>query len=391
MERVNSHHILREAHYTPPSPPHMPERPTPTTSLLSSSSSLLSAVLADQADSLLLESTNSAESMPVADLEIPSWQPDSDADSCPICHTIFTLFYRRHHCRICGRVVCGSCSLSYIPYPPFTYVLGPHQPAPEPAGTLLRTCDDCIREPDQHTEPESSYSSFPEQPSPSRLPSLFSKPSTRLLPPQSQSSSSDSVIASSSVSPTNAHIKPSRLSSAFRLGFGAHTRQPSPQLLAPSRSTKSSTVERTGPSRRRHQNEVVHQGRQTFRLMRRDSPERQFEDEDEDDDDEDSCPICGLKLSTLKTEQDREDHVNSCLTTATFSGSPDQHRRRNRMVVYKLPESHAGKECVICFEEFKEGDLVARLECLCVYHRKCIKAWFEKKGVGECPVHAVSV
>lgn len=26
-------------------------------------------------------------------------------------------------------------------------------------------------------------------------------------------------------------------------------------------------------------------------------------------------------------------------------------------------------ECVICFEEFEEGDLIARLECLCRYHK----------------------
>lgn len=29
-------------------------------------------------------------------------------------------------------------------------------------------------------------------------------------------------------------------------------------------------------------------------------------------------------------------------------------------------------ECVICFEEFEEGDIIARLECLCRYHKVCI-------------------
>jgi len=46
-------------------------------------------------------------------------------------------------------------------------------------------------------------------------------------------------------------------------------------------------------------------------------------------------------------------------------------------------------ECVICFEEFEVGDVIARLECLCRYHKKCIRMWFDKKGSGECPVHAV--
>ena len=46
-------------------------------------------------------------------------------------------------------------------------------------------------------------------------------------------------------------------------------------------------------------------------------------------------------------------------------------------------------ECVICFEEFEIGELIARLECLCRYHKSCIREWFDRKGNGDCPVHAV--
>ncbi|KAF8420531.1 FYVE zinc finger-domain-containing protein [Tirmania nivea] len=58
------------------------------------------------------------------------------------------------------------------------------------------------------------------------------------------------------------------------------------------------------------------------------------------------------------------------------------------------PPSTKGKcrkkaECVICFEEFEVGDLIARLECLCRYHKSCIREWFDRKGNGDCPVHAV--
>lgn len=38
------------------------------------------------------------------------WQDDDDADACPICHTSFNFFFRRHHCRWCGIVVCSTCS-----------------------------------------------------------------------------------------------------------------------------------------------------------------------------------------------------------------------------------------------------------------------------------------
>ncbi|KAK9234975.1 FYVE zinc finger-domain-containing protein [Lipomyces kononenkoae] len=388
---------------------------------------------------------------------IPPWQADSDVLSCPICQHSFTLFYRRHHCRICGRVVCGQCSSSYIPYPPGTYVLAPYQRYAEPAGTLLRTCDDCIREPESASAPESSYSSFPSADTVSRAlqfpsilynqsrnvqasppSSLFSKgavlststssvghflpsspassdfvprrtattssrrlhsrhrlsqsslsqsPTQRtestIVTPISSSASSSNAAPLAQGSRSDVKSAANRLTSAFRfVGYGGN-RSSSDQGLAPSASTdgsKVSTVESTLPINTPLQ--MSAHGRAGFRLVRREEPEL-------DEDDEDTCPICSFKLFKLKTEEEREAHVSNCITNATFNGSPEQQKRRNRMVVYKLPESQLGKECVICFEEFEKNDLVARLECLCVYHRKCIKAWFDKKGAGECPIHAV--
>ncbi|KAK9370068.1 FYVE zinc finger-domain-containing protein [Lipomyces kononenkoae] len=396
---------------------------------------------------------------------IPPWQADSDVSGCPICQNSFTFFYRRHHCRICGRVVCGQCSSSYIPYPPGTYVLAPYQRHADPAGTLFRTCDDCIREPESASAPESSYSSFPSADTVSRalpFPSILynQSRSAHASPPSSLfskgahlSTSTNSAVLFSSSSPSSADFSPrrtgistssrrlhsrhhrlsqsslsqspsqgtesitvprisssgsssnhallaqgpeevksaaNRLTSAFRfVGYGG-TRSSSDHGLAPSAMastagtgihSKVSGVESTLPINAQLQ--ISSNGRQAgFRLVRREEPELE-------EDDEDTCPICAFKLSKLQTEEERETHVNNCITNATFNGSPDQQRRRNRMVVYKLPESQVGKECVICFEEFEKNDLVARLECLCVYHRKCIKAWFDKKGAGECPIHTV--
>ena len=48
---------------------------------------------------------------------LPRWQPDSEVAYCPICGNEFSLFYRKHHCRKCGRVVCASCSPHRITIP----------------------------------------------------------------------------------------------------------------------------------------------------------------------------------------------------------------------------------------------------------------------------------
>ena len=48
---------------------------------------------------------------------LPKWQPDSEASECPICKRQFSLLFRRHHCRKCGRVVCNDCSPHRITIP----------------------------------------------------------------------------------------------------------------------------------------------------------------------------------------------------------------------------------------------------------------------------------
>lgn len=43
------------------------------------------------------------------------------------------------------------------------------------------------------------------------------------------------------------------------------------------------------------------------------------------------------------------------------------------------------QECSICFEPFRQQDIVARLECLCIYHKKCLDQWSQRKRC--CPLH----
>lgn len=44
------------------------------------------------------------------------WTADSEMKSCQACNSKFSLTKRRHHCRLCGRVICHSCSqfLSFV-------------------------------------------------------------------------------------------------------------------------------------------------------------------------------------------------------------------------------------------------------------------------------------
>ncbi|MCO5576655.1 hypothetical protein L7F22_030470 [Adiantum nelumboides] len=43
------------------------------------------------------------------------WMPDQSCRVCYECDIPFTLFNRRHHCRICGRVFCGKCTQNTLP------------------------------------------------------------------------------------------------------------------------------------------------------------------------------------------------------------------------------------------------------------------------------------
>ena len=41
---------------------------------------------------------------------VPAWVPDHRYKNCMICQKKFTMFFRRHHCRRCGVLVCRYCA-----------------------------------------------------------------------------------------------------------------------------------------------------------------------------------------------------------------------------------------------------------------------------------------
>ncbi|XP_051526957.1 E3 ubiquitin-protein ligase znrf2-like [Myxocyprinus asiaticus] len=42
-------------------------------------------------------------------------------------------------------------------------------------------------------------------------------------------------------------------------------------------------------------------------------------------------------------------------------------------------------ECSVCLDDMVQGDTIARLPCLCIYHKGCIDEWFEVNR--SCPEH----
>ena len=68
------------------------------------------------------------------EIKLPKWQADEEISRCPICRTTFTFWYRKHHCRKCGRVVCANCSPHRITIPR-QFIVHP----PETASSLIES------------------------------------------------------------------------------------------------------------------------------------------------------------------------------------------------------------------------------------------------------------
>lgn len=80
------------------------------------------------------------------------------------------------------------------------------------------------------------------------------------------------------------------------------------------------------------------------------------------------CPVC----NKFVLPDDIECHIVMCLTKPRLSYNED---------VLNDPKG----ECVICLEDLNAGDVIARLPCLCIYHKFCIDKWFEVNR--SCPEH----
>ncbi|XP_026535924.1 E3 ubiquitin-protein ligase ZNRF1 [Notechis scutatus] len=80
------------------------------------------------------------------------------------------------------------------------------------------------------------------------------------------------------------------------------------------------------------------------------------------------CPVCSKSVASDEMEM----HFIMCLSKPRLSYNDD------------VLTKDSG-ECVICLEELLQGDTIARLPCLCIYHKSCIDSWFEVNR--SCPEH----
>ncbi|BFZ64693.1 carboxypeptidase Y-deficient [Saitoella coloradoensis] len=255
----------------------------------------------------------------------PPWQPDDEAPHCHLCSRPFTFFLRRHHCRLCGRVVCDDCSdhrmevsLGRVVREPWAAEMdGLMQALGEEGATeRVRVCDQCWQQ--EHS-------------------------AALNLPPVGGISMSAEQVPIQEVLAED--VDEMTLAEADEIGSG----------------DGDGEVLRHGSAR-----EEVDEGSQ--------------------------CPICARPLTG--TDEEKEAHVRDCIE-GNMWGSPSRRGGTHgvsghRYLVYTLRENNPieGHECVICFEEFEVGDTVARLECLCSYHRTCIRQWLDTQNSG-CPVHAL--
>lgn len=112
----------------------------------------------------------------------------------------------------------------------------------------------------------------------------------------------------------------------------------------------------------------------------------------------DICPICRRALPPRGAdgnEEAREAHVMDCISQRDpTSSTPNQQPTQSYMLPFIatekdcMGEDGSPQECTICMVEYDVGDELARLECLCRFHKTCIVEWFDRKR--ECPVHKLS-
>jgi hypothetical protein len=96
-------------------------------------------------------------------------------------------------------------------------------------------------------------------------------------------------------------------------------------------------------------------------------------------DDFDECPVCAIDLPL--TPASRDMHIDACL-----EGQRAHAVVGDRFTVQTLQRDSL-QECGICYELLLEGESVAVVNCLCMFHERCLRTWWTEKDRPWCPLH----
>ncbi|RCN36456.1 FYVE zinc finger [Ancylostoma caninum] len=171
----------------------------------------------------------------------PYWIPDDDCSMCMLCNARFSLLNRRHHCRACGRVACGSCckeraTLQYMKDEPKKQ--GPARVC-TPCASMLARIEDYEKMMREHAEGGASDDITPSTSSGSRV--------ARGVLKTHGTSIGESEAETSQ--PSEGHEK--KRSVVFRDGVKPGATSPS-SSADPTMEEKSTTVKPKKKSRKRH-------------------------------------------------------------------------------------------------------------------------------------------
>ena len=345
---------------------------------------------------------------PVVEMSLPKWQADSDVSECPICGTVFSFWHRKHHCRKCGRVVCAACSPHRITIPRQFIVRPPEfadnhidssptppsrspqvvdltgdDPVPStinPAlggGEEVRLCNPCVPDPNPNPLGFSTVRAHGHR-SAHSLSSAMINPYA--LPVSSITISTQCLLTNMKTQGGIQNLEARQ----ERRTVGANDR---PQFLHELSSQPQPVPSPSGTRQRRA-------------MSSRDG--RQLLEEG------DFCPVCRRRFPPLSPEQPieaRQAHTRDCIENylrptlprpssvqqgPPLPPPPPSARMLPFVATEKdcLGEDGQAAECTICMEDYEVGQTLARLECLCKFHKHCIVDWFERKT--ECPVHKLS-
>ncbi|KAL8922734.1 MAG: hypothetical protein Q9208_005047, partial [Pyrenodesmia sp. 3 TL-2023] len=273
------------------------------------------------------------------EITLPRWQPDSEVTSCPICGTRFGLFFRKHHCRKCGRVVCANCSPHRITIPR-QFIVQPSQEVDqgteEPATAGIEVVD--ITD-----DPGTDVQDVPQG---SRILDSPQSPILRIDPalgggqePQLREEDECPIchLALPPKGPDGSEIaRETHVTECIEEHFSTSTpRTNRPHPSAATNAVNSANAAGTNPSQ----------------------------------------AAGGNQGSSGDNRRSSESVANSHSNDNGSQRMGSQRRRIGGMVTYHatekdcMDEGGEPAECVICFEEFEQGIEMGRLECLCKFHK----------------------